>query len=287
MHTAEFFVSAGAHHGEGPFWDDRTDRLLFVDALAGSVISVDTAGVAARHHLPSPAVTVIRRRTSGGYAVATEHDIAICDESFSTCQSIAQVIADPALRTNDGGCDPLGGFIIGTMAYEQTPGAGSVFRVGPDHRVTRLLGGVTISNGVQWSADGTRVFYIDTPTRRVDAFDVDPATGAWSGRRPHIRIDREDAAPDGMAADEEGGLWVALWGAGAVAHYDAAGRHVETIDVPGVTQVSSCTFGGSDRNVLFITTSRENLAPTEEPLAGAVFAFQTNFRGAALAEFAE
>jgi len=286
MPAVEFFASAGAHHAEGPFWDDRTARLLFVDALAGSVVAIDTDGAVTRYQLPSPVVTVVRRRASGGYAVATEHGIAACDESFTKYDVIAEVTSDPALRTNDGGCDPLGGFVIGTMAYEQTPGAGAVFRVGGDHRVTTLLEGVSISNGVQWSLDGSRVFYVDTPTRRVDTFDVDPISGAWSERRPHLWIDIAGAVPDGLAIDTEGGIWVALWGVGAVAHYDATGRHVETIQIPGASQVSSCAFGGPNHDVLFITTSRQNLARGEEPLAGAVFAVQTDFCGAKLAEFA-
>ncbi len=285
MPVAELFASIGAHHAEGPFWDERTDLLLVVDALAGTVISIEVTGISTRHQLPSPVVTVIRRRTSGGYALATEHGIAICDEFFSLCHLIAQVTSDPALRTNDGGCDPLGGFVIGTMAYKETPSAGSVYRVGADHKVTKLLTGVTISNGLQWSADGSRVFYVDTPTRRVDVFDVDPLSGAWSGRRPHFWIERPGGFPDGMAIDEEGGLWVALWGAGVVEHYDAAGQRIETIKVPGALQVSSCAFGGRDRNILFITTSRQNLVPGDQPRAGAVFAFQTDTRGAVLAEF--
>ena len=286
MLVAELFARAGAHHAEGPFWDDRTARLLFVDALAGSVVAVDGGGISTRHQLPSPVVTVIRRRATGGYAVATEHGIALCDETFSTCDSIAEVISDAALRTNDGGCDPLGGFVIGTMAYKQTPRAGAVFRVSEDRGVTKILDGISISNGVQWSADGTHVYYIDTPTRRVDTFEVDPDTGAWSNRRPHIWIDRPDGVPDGMAIDEEGGLWVALWGAGVVNHYDAGGHHVGTIQIPRASQVSSCAFGGHDRKTLFITTSRQSLAAGEEPLAGSVFAVQTDFRGASLAEFA-
>jgi sugar lactone lactonase YvrE len=145
---------------------------------------------------------------------------------------------------------------------------------------------VSISNGVQWSADGTRVYYIDTPTRRVDVFDVDPGTGAWSGRRVHIHLDNTPGYPDGMAIDEDDGLWVALWGDGAINHYTAAGRLVETITVPGVTQASSCAFGDSGRDVLYITTSRQGLRYDQQPSAGALFAVHTGSRGAVVSEFA-
>jgi sugar lactone lactonase YvrE len=89
-----------------------------------------------------------------------------------------------------------------------------------------------------------------------------------------------------MAIDEDGGLWIALWNAGAVGHYDALGQRVSTIEVPGISQVSSCTFGGRDRNILFITTSRKGFEPGQELDAGRIFAIQTDTRGAASAEFA-
>ena len=286
MPAAELFANAGANHAEGPFWDERNDRLLFVDSLVGAIVAVDMAGVCTRYSTPSAVVTVIRRRVSEGFAVATEHGIAICDDSLSVWRSIAQVTSNLALRTNDGGCDPLGGFVIGTMARDETTGSGSVYRVAADHQVTTLLSGVSISNGVQWSTDGSLVYYVDTPTRRVDTFDVNPETGVWSDRRPHIQIERSDGVPDGMAIDEEGGLWIALWNAGAVGHYDALGQHVSTIEVPGISQVSSCTFGGRDRSILFITTSRKGFKPDQELDAGRVFAVQTDTRGAPLAEFA-
>jgi sugar lactone lactonase YvrE len=229
---------------------------------------------------------VIRRRTLGGFAVATQHGISITDDDFTEFREVARVANDPAVRTNDGGCDALGGFVIGTMNYDARPGAGSVYRVGHDHRVTTLLSGVSISNGIQWSADGSLAYYIDSPTRRVEVFHVDQFTGEWSDPKPHISIEHPTAVPDGMAIDVEGGLWVALWGAGAVNHYNSAGRLVETVTVPGVTQVSSCTFGGSHRDVLFITTSRQDLMPGEEPHAGSVFAVQTDSEGATLCAFA-
>jgi sugar lactone lactonase YvrE len=257
-----------------------------MDVLAGTVVAIDSAGGLHRHPVPSRATTVIRHRAHSGFVIATEHGLVVADDGLATFEHLADVVDDPAVRTNDGGCDPLGGFVIGTMSYDEQPDGGALYRVTPDRRVTEILAPVSISNGVQWSADGAHVYYIDTPTRRVDVFDVDPRTGAWSGRRTHIRIDDTQAFPDGMAIDEEGGIWIAMWGGGAVNHYDKAGRLVETITVPGVTQVSSCAFGGDERSVLYITTSRKNLPVAQEPNAGAVFSVQTTVRGAALAEFA-
>jgi sugar lactone lactonase YvrE len=287
MREAEQFTLPCAHHGEGPYWDSHSNRLLCVDVLAGAVVAIDSAGDVRRYPVPSRAATVIRRRASTGFIIATEHGVMVADEGLTTFEDFAELVNDPGLRTNDGGCDPLGAFVVGTMSYQEEAGRGAVFRVAPDGQIAEvLLAPVSISNGVQWSADGERVFYIDTPTRRVDAFDFETRTGAWTGRRTHVCIENPGGFPDGMAIDEEDGLWVAIWGAGAVNHYDKDGRLVETVTVPGVTQVSSCTFGGDDRSVLYITTSRQDLAAGQEPAAGAIFSLQTSVRGAIPAEFA-
>jgi sugar lactone lactonase YvrE len=258
---------------------------MCVDVLAGIVVAIDSAGGLHHYPVPSRAVTVIRRRARGGFIVAGEHGLLLADDELAEFEDLAELVADPAVRTNDGGCDPLGGFVIGTMAYDERPNGGAVYRVTPDRRVIEVLAPVSISNGIQWSSDGTRVFYIDTPTRCVDVFDVEPESGTWSRRRTHIRIECAQGSPDGMAIDEEDGLWIALWGGGAVVHYDAAGRLVEMIAIPGVSQISSCAFGGDGRCVLYVTTSRKDLPPGSEPNAGAVYSVHTSTRGASQAEF--
>jgi sugar lactone lactonase YvrE len=286
MRRAERLTGPAAYHGEGPFWDAAKGRILCMDVLAGEIVGVDPSGELSRFKVPSRVATVIRRRTSGGYVIATGDGLIGANDELSAFERITDITDDPNLRTNDGGCDPFGGFVIGTMAYDERPGAGAVYRVTPDHHVGELLSPVSISNGVQWSADGTRVYYIDTPTRRVDVFDVDTGTGAWSGRRVHIDVGSILGYPDGMAIDEDDGLWIALWGGGAVSHYDATGRLVETVSVPGITQVSSCAFGGDRRDVLYITTSRQGLPDGRQDSAGAVFAVHTASRGAVASEFA-
>jgi sugar lactone lactonase YvrE len=284
--TAERVTVPEAYHGEGPYWDASGGRLLFMDVFAAHIVSIDAACAVSRYDVPSPVATVVRRRASGGFVIATGQGLIGADDTLSAFERIADVTEDSSVRTNDGGCDPLGGFVIGTMAYDERQGGGVVYRVTPDHQVVELLSPVSISNGVQWSADGHSVYYIDTPTRRVDVFDTDPETGAWSHRRVHIHVGDSPGYPDGMAIDEDDGLWIALWGGGAVNHYDSTGRLVETIVVPGATQTSSCAFGGDKRDTLYITTSRQGLPVGREPSAGAVFAVQTGSRGALALEFA-
>lgn len=282
---AEVLTAPVTSHGECPFWDSNTQRLLCADVLAGEIIALDMSGAAARRKVPSRAVSAIRRRSSGGLALATEHGLMSADEDLLQFREIAELSDDPMVRTNDGGCDPLGGFIIGTMAYDERPGGGAVYRIGADRKVAVLLAPTSISNGVQWSKNGQRVYFVDTPTRKIDMFDVDPGTGEWTHRRTHIDLSAAHGYPDGMAIDEEDGLWVALWGGGAVNHYDAQGRLVETINVPGITQTTSCTFGGPARQTLFITTSGQGLPSGRERMAGAIFAIDTEYHGAIQHEY--
>jgi sugar lactone lactonase YvrE len=255
--------------------------------LAGAVLSRGEDGAIRRHPVPSPVASVVRHRASGGFAIAVEHDLLVADDELESFETAARdVTDDPANKLNEGGVDPLGRFVIGSMAYDERPGAGRVFRIDVDGSVHTVLPSVSISNGLQWSADGRRAFYIDTPTGRVDVFDVDAETGEWSGRRPHIVVTGTPGHPDGMAIDEEDGLWVALWGGSAVRHYDRAGELRHEIALPA-SHVTSCAFGGPDRRTLFITTSRLGLdGSTAEPEAGSVFAWDAPVAGARLHAYA-
>jgi sugar lactone lactonase YvrE len=143
---------------------------------------------------------------------------------------------------------------------------------------------VTISNGLQWNGAGDSVFYADTPTSRIDRFDFDPASGAFTRRRIFAEI-AGGGYPDGMAIDEEEGIWVALWGGSAVHRYDSGGRLDLVVEVP-VSNVTACAFGGPELRTLFITTSRQGLGPAAEPDAGAVFRYDASVRGAPQHAFA-
>lgn len=291
MITAHPLTRPCTEHGEGPFWDSRTGRLLVVDMLRGAIVCVagsnpSAAGPigTARHEIGGVTATVRARR--GGFVVATERGFQLLSPTFEPEGAEIPAFTDPLLRMNDGGCDPQGRFYCGTMAYAQTPGAGTLYRLDPDRSVHRVLDGVTISNGLQWHADGRQVYYNDTPTGRVDLFDFDPDTGRFDHRRTFVSLEPGVGLPDGMALDEDGGVWIALWGGGAVHRYDNTGNLSERIELP-VRQVTACTFGGPDGTTLYITTSRQGLDDNDvEPEAGAIFVAETGVRGALQPEFA-
>jgi sugar lactone lactonase YvrE len=146
-----------------------------------------------------------------------------------------------------------------------------------------VLDGVTISNGLDWSPDGSRAYYDDTATHRVDVFDYDK-DGGLTARRPFVVL-TDSERPDGLTVDAEGGVWVALNGSGVVHRYTPAGVLDEVVHLP-TPKVTACTFGGPGLDQLFITTSREGMAPDDDPLAGSLFRAEVGVAGLPVREFA-
>ncbi|HEX6927546.1 MAG TPA: SMP-30/gluconolactonase/LRE family protein [Longimicrobiaceae bacterium] len=270
-----------AYHAEGPVWSARWGGLRWVDMLAGDVLSLRDDGSVERRHVGKVAA-VVRPRLSGGAVIATERGFLL-EEPDSDLRPLPDVWTDPGMRMNEGGCDPDGRFYCGSMGYDRTPGVASLYRLDPDHSVHRVLDGITISNGLDWTPDGSRAYYVDTMTHRIDLFDYDREHGLHN-RRPFVDMSAEGLFPDGLTVDVEGGVWVALANGGAVRRYTAEGRLDEVIEVPA-RKVTACTFGGPRLDQLFITTSREDLEPGEDPLAGSLFYVEVGPIGVPTREF--
>jgi len=282
MGMAEQVTDPVAYHGEGAVWSSSWGGLRFVDMLAGDVLSLDDAsGKVSRLHIGSPVAAMLRPRENGGFVVATERGFSLWTERGEEWSS-GSLWDESDKRFNEGGCDPLGALICGQKSTSVS-GSGEVFRLNEDLTIDRLFDGVTVSNGLGFTADRARMYYIDSRTRRIDVFDVDGHT--LSNRRPFVAIPDGVGGPDGMWVDAEDGVWVALFRGSAVRHYSSTGVLEQIIEVPP-TQVSSCTFGGTDLTTLYITTSRENLADDEQPLAGSVFAAPAGVAGQPVIPFA-
>jgi sugar lactone lactonase YvrE len=273
---AEQLTGPCATHGEGPVWDAAIGRLRWVDLLSGDVLTLDAAGAIERLHVGDVAAAV-RPRADGGLVVAVERGFAVLDARGRIVREHS-AFGDPACRMNDGGADRQGRFFCGSMAYNMTDPRGALYRYDPDGTVAVALTGITISNGIAWSADGSRMYYIDSVTQRVDVLDYDTISGMPRDRRPLVRVDPGAGMPDGMALDSEGGLWVALWRGGAVHRYRQDGRLDAVAELP-VGLVTACAFGGPDLDELYITTSREGLPPGTDSAAGAVFVLRPGVRG--------
>jgi sugar lactone lactonase YvrE len=278
--AVERFSDAVAYHGEGPVW---VDGLRFVDMLAGDIVALDGDGaVVDRLHVGTVAAA-FRPRRDGGLVVAVERGFALVDD-HGHVETLPQVFADRAVRMNDGATDPDGRFYCGSMAYDVTPGAGTLYRLDADGAVSVVLEAVTISNGLAWTPDGGTAYYVDSPTRRIDVLDYNAEAGL-TNRRPFVTVVEHDGLPDGLTVDREGGVWVAFFGGSAVRRFGPAGTVEEVLDLP-VTQPTACTFGGDGLDELYITTSRENLPPDEQPQAGSVFRARPGVAGLPPAPFA-
>jgi sugar lactone lactonase YvrE len=273
--VAELVLDARAMLGEGAFWDAERRRLLWVDILGCKLRIFDPATKENRTIDLDQHVGAVVPRRAGGVALALHHGFALMDLESGQLTMIHDPEADrPRNRFNDGKCDPAGRFWAGTISLDDEPGVAALYRMDADRCVHCVLEGVSISNGLAWSLDRRRMYYIDTPTREVATFDYDDATGAIAGRRVAIRVPESMGAPDGMTIDSEGMLWVALWGGGQVGRWDpATGRLLDTIAVPA-RLVTSCALGGPRLDELYITTARVGLSADElarQPLSGGLF----------------
>ena len=263
---------------EGPRWDDERRELLWVDILGSgfhrATLTADGSADQVRTMALDRHVGAVAPVAGGGYVLAAGQGFLFVDEDDSV-RELAQPEAGHAhVRMNDGACDPQGRFWAGTMAYDESPGAGTLYRLELDGRCCTVLTGLTISNGIGWSPDGTTMYLSDSGTGSVDAFDFDGATGAINGRRTLVYVAEPGMAPDGLTVDEEGDIWVGLYGGWAVRRYRPDGSLRGSVAMP-VAQATSCAFGGPDRRTLFVTTGRERLdeaALERQPDAGRVFA---------------
>jgi sugar lactone lactonase YvrE len=290
---AEIAVPLRCDLGEGCVWLPTSRAVAWID-IAGHAVrrwSYDDHALA-QVRLPEPPGAVAPR-ASGGLILAMRGGVFALDDAawpqagnddIGTAELplLCPLETDrPANRMNDGRCDRRGRFWIGSMSMRSEAGAGSLHRVGIDHRAERMLGDVTISNGLCFRGDDRLMYYIDTRTQRVDMFDFDLAEGIIQNRRPLVEIARATGSPDGMTIDADGCLWVALWGGSAVHRYTPAGTLDRIIEVPA-RRVSSCTFGGPQLDELFITTASGSSSDpelAENPHAGSLFVCRPGAQG--------
>ncbi|AKZ55545.1 Calcium-binding protein [Streptomyces ambofaciens ATCC 23877] len=278
----EVAVRAEAALGEGPTWDPATGRLLWIDILASRVHTYDPATGRRTLRRTDQHVGAAKPRAGGGLVLNLRDGIALLDPDETFRWLHREVV--PGRRGNDAAVAPDGTLWAGTMRYDEAPGGGTLSRVAGDGTVTPVLDDVTVSNGTGWSPDGRLMYYADTPTRRIDVFDVASSDGRVSGRRPLAVIEDGAGFPDGLCVDAEGCVWVALWDGGAVRRYTPSGDLDRVIPLP-VPRVTACAFGGPGLTDLYLTTARVGLT-APHPLAGSVLVVPDAGRGVAQPPFA-
>jgi len=266
--------------GESPVWDDRIGRLYWVDINAGDLMWLDWGtGAVKRRHAGSPLASV-RLAIDGRLVLGRGGKLYTTAEPRRRLQFVAQIDHERSRRLNDSACDAAGRLWTGTMRRDATGFDGALYRLerfGDTYALHRSIEGIGISNGIGWNKDDTVMYFIDTPTKRVDAIDFDLGSGKLGRRRP--LIDMSPARPDGMALDGDGYLWVAVPSHGEVRRYSPAGRLDGVVTFPG-RRVTSCCFGGPQLDELYVTSARDEAAgPRGTPGGGAVYRCRPGVRG--------
>jgi sugar lactone lactonase YvrE len=244
---------------EGPFWDAESERLLWVDIVAGVVLSGALAADG------SIAITDERSVGDTAAAVAPASDgtllVATADRlvelaSDGSVSEVVRLLDHGGRRLNDGHPDPAGRYLVGTLSREAPSETEQLFSVDLDGSVRVLDDDLTLSNGLAWSRDGSRMFSVDTLRQRVHVRDYDIATGHTGAREVFAEL--ADGYPDGICLDAEDHLWVAVWGRGEVHRYTPAGVRERVVVIPA-PHTTSVAFAGADLDVLVVTTATQAL----------------------------
>ena len=251
---------------EGPVWDAVRGALWWIDVLNGHVHRVTPGGDDLVTIELESTVGAVALREGGGLVAAVADGFLLLDDHGEVERRIP--VEEPeGNRFNDGKVDAKGRFWAGTMALDETPARGALYRLDPDVSVTQMLDGVGLSNGLDWSLDGRTMYYVDSLTHRVDSFDFDPDVGGISNRRTFV--DLGDSVPDGLTVDAEGFVWVAVYGRWKVCRYSSDGSLADELELP-TRRITSCAFGGPELDVLFVTSAARP-PDRDDALAGAVF----------------
>ena len=271
--------------GEGAFWDHRQQKLYWIDIVGKQVNIFDPVTKEnIKFDTPSSVGTVVPKNSKEA-VIALEDGIYMLNTVTGKIELLSDVEAEMTYnRFNDGKCDPNGNLWVGSMHWDQSAPKANLYRVEPNGHSTKMLDSVTISNGIVWTSDKKTMYYIDTPTGHIRAFDYDNKTSSISNERVAVVIPESLGFGDGMTIDAENKLWVGLWNGNAVARFDPlTGTLLEKIEVPA-HNVTSCSFGGENFETLYITTSSLDMNDEESskyPLAGALFEVKPGVKGVA------
>jgi sugar lactone lactonase YvrE len=278
-------VPASEHRyglAEGPVWDSTRNRVLWVDINAGTIhagtltaegISDDTV-----LHVPGTAGAVVTSR-EGELLVAGARRLYTIASDGAVSPG-AQVLSEStASRLNDGGCDPAGRFLVGSLALDDRAHEEVLVRIDADGEIVVIDDDLGLSNGLAFTPNGEQLYSVDTTAGTVWIRDYDPGTGAVGPRHEFLRVPGRH--PDGLCLDDNGNLWIAMWGEGKVECYSPEGHPLAVVEVPA-PNTTSVAFVGANLDTLLITTASEELSDAQlarYPDSGRLFTAQVGFRG--------
>jgi sugar lactone lactonase YvrE len=281
-------LTAKMQIGEGPVWDAKHQRLLWVDIVGQELNVFNPADGSNKTYKFPDIVTSATPRAAGGVLLTLRRSIALFDLATEKLETIAEVEADmPGNRFNDGKTDRQGRHWAGTMGdVDWNHPIGNLYRIGADRKPVRMEQKVCCSNGIGWSPDNKTMYFCESFAHVIHAYDFDAATGEIANRRPFTSVNTE-SFPDGLTVDAEGFVWSAQPVFGRIVRYDPAGKMERIIELP-VSRGTSVMFGGPNLDTLYVTTMRTTLDDAqlaEEPLAGCLLAIKPGVRGIAEVPF--
>ncbi|CAM5549925.1 SMP-30/gluconolactonase/LRE family protein [Streptomyces abikoensis] len=283
--NVEIALPAQAGFGEGPTWDTASSTLLWVDMGACTVHRFDPADGSDTATAFGQPVAAAKPRTGGqGLVLSLRDGVAVTGAAATGAAGTLRWLTDwssDGVRGNDAAVDGAGRLWVGTIASESSPGR--LARIPPRGKPDIAVDGLQISNGIAWSPDTTRMYHVDSPTRRIDVFDYDIDTGRPVNRRVFADVTDTAGVPDGLCTDTDGGVWVALFRGGAIRRYTPGGRLDREIRLPA-SLTTACGFGGPGLTDLYVTTARRHPGPAE-PLAGNLFVVSDAAQGLAPVAF--
>lgn len=285
--------AANATLGEGTCWSPAEQALYWVDILERTLYRYHPAsGARSQWPFDEEISAVAERRAAPGLIVTLRSGFAFFDPANGQLKKLHNPEPERTAdgnRFNDGKCDASGRFWAGTMDFGASRPTGAMYRYEADGRCERMDDGYAVSNGPTWTADGRTMFFNDTVHQRINAFDLDPATGALSNKRPWLTFGDGEGYPDGMTTDAAGRLWICHWGGARVTCHDpVSAEELARVDLP-TAHITNVAFGGPDYRTLYITSARYELTDAQlaaQPLAGALFSVEVDSPGQAPHRFA-
>lgn len=246
--------------GEGTLWDERRECFIWVDAFEGLINTYSPSKRETVSHKIADFVSYIGKQESGGYVVALGDRFALTNRDFKIVKEFDLQIDLNLGQTNDGNIDSHGSLWIGVAEAVSGSKTGYLRRIDSKYESRIYRRGVQASNGMDWSPDGTVMYYIDSAFNQVSRYEIDTRSGEPIRELPALDVSDANGIPDGMCTDSLGNLWIAFWGSGQIRNYTPEGNLINIVQSP--TALTTClSFGGSNLNTMFITSAQDHFRP--------------------------
>ena len=271
--------------GEGPLWipEERALYWVDIDGCKAHRFQLENGEVKS-WDFPEKTGWILPREGRSDFIAGCKSGIYSVDFESGVREKMLDPESEiPENRFNDAKVDAEGRIWTGSTDDLEVNPTGWLYRIDADWSFSKWDGPYIVPNGPAITNDGGTLYHVDSLGRRIYAFDKND-DGSLSNRRLFVKLQSSDGYPDGLTVDDENAIWLAHWGGSRITRFLPDGTIDGILEIP-VPQVTSCTFGGPDRNLLFITTASRDLDLKKFPLAGGVFCTKTSVTGRASPRF--